>query len=411
MEERMQFITRLREGERMTDLCREFGVSRKTAHKFVTRYEAHGVNGLMDRRRVASKIRRTSPEATKRILALRDKHPTWGPKKLRQVLATQQPDVAMPATSTIGEILKRAGRVVVRRRRKHQPPRLPARLSEPKKPNDLWCIDYKGEFRMGNGRYCYPLTITDAATRYILACEGFEAIDGDDVHVVMDRLFAEVGLPAAIRFDGGPPFASTGLLQLSRLSAWWMSLGIRLEQIDPSSPQQNGRHERMHRTLKAETTRPAAPRLLQQQERFDDFVETFNCVRPHEAIGMKTPASLYVPSTRVYRPRVALVYPLDDLALRVSTSGHVAFPNSRRGDKKYFVSSSLAGHLVGVRELEDGRWRVQFCETELGHIDRGTQTFTPTHVRPADDDAIASNAAKKTAARATRGSKARSRRR
>jgi putative transposase len=381
MEERLQFLSRLRDGERITDLCREFGISRKTAHKFVARYEQHGVNGLLDRRRVATTIRnRTSPETEDLIVKLRGKHPTWGPKKLREVLSTRNPSVKLPAVSTFGAILQRRGLVAARRRKRHQAPRAPARLSNPTKPNELWCIDYKGQFRMGNGRYCYPLTITDAATRYILACEGFERISGEDVRTVMEALFKEVGIPDAIRFDGGAPFASTGLLRLSAISAWWMSLGIRLEQIDPASPQQNGRHERMHRTLKAETTRPAAARLLQQQERFDKFVETFNCVRPHEAIGMRPPAKLFVPSRKPYKPPFAMDYPLDDLVLRVTRCGHLHFPNSRRGDKKFYLSSSLGGHHVGLRELDDGKWRVQFCSTELGHIDRIAQVFVPTHL-------------------------------
>jgi transposase InsO family protein len=383
MEERMQFVSRLRDGERITDLCREFGISRKTAHKFVTRYKQHGVNGLMDRRRIATTIRnRTQPETVELILKLRREQTTWGPKKLRKVLLTRNPNVQLPVVSTIGDILQRHGLVAVRRRKRHQAPRMPARLSNPQKANELWCIDYKGQFRMGNGRYCYPLTITDAATRYILACEGFERISGDDVRIVMERLFEEVGLPGAIRYDGGAPFASTGLLRLSAISAWWMSLGIRLEQIDPASPQQNGRHERMHRTLKAETTRPAAQRLLQQQERFDKFVETFNCIRPHEALDMQPPAKLFVPSKRAYKPPIAMQYPLDDLVLRVTRCGHVAFPNSRRGDKKFYLSASLGGYHIGARELADGRWRLQFCDAELGHIDRVSQVFVPTHVDP-----------------------------
>jgi transposase InsO family protein len=376
MEERMSFLVRLRDGERLTDLCREFGISRKTAYKFVSRYEQDGALGLVDRRRVPQRIRhRTSEAVITLIVELRRKHSTWGPRKLQEVLRTKHPDVRIPAMSTIGDILVRKGMIVRKRRRKSQPMHYPT-LSTPTAPNDLWCIDFKGQFRMGDGRYCYPLTVTDAATRYILVCDAFERIDGDDVRDSLEHLFKTVGLPKAIRFDGGAPFASQGLMRLSRLSAWWLSLGIKLEQIEPASPQQNGRHERMHRTLKAETTRPPAARLLQQQERFDKWVEVFNHERPHEALGMKRPAELYVVSPRRFAPRPAH-YPLHDLVCRVSSSGRVHFPNTRRGDKHYFISEALVGHELGLRELDDGRWLVSFYDVDLGTIDRITQEFTP----------------------------------
>jgi transposase InsO family protein len=375
MEERMKFVARLRAGERITDLCREFEISRKTAYKFVARYEEHGPLGLIDQRRVPERIpHRTSAEVITLIVKLRQKHPTWGPKKLHDVLSRKHADVRLPSISTIGDILVRKGLIVRKRRRKHHVPAEYATLSTPTAPNDLWCIDFKGQFRLGNGRYCYPLTVTDAATRYVLACEGFESIDGREVRCVLEQLFKTLGVPKAIRFDGGAPFASKGLMRLSRLSAWWVSLGIKLEQIEPASPQQNGRHERMHRTLKAETTRPPSQTLLQQQERFEKWLAVFNHERPHEALAMKRPADLYVASTRPYAPKPA-EYPLHDLVRRVASNGTLQFGSKQRPEG-YFLSESIAGHELGLRELEDGRWLVSLHRLDLGIIDRVARTFT-----------------------------------
>ena len=370
----MKFLTRLQAGERITDLCREFEISRKTAYKFVARYEEQGALGLLDQRRVPERIpHRTSNEVTTLIVNLRQKQPTWGPKKLHEVLCRKHPNVRIPSISTIGDILVRKGLIVRKRRRKHHVPAQHATLSTPTAPNDLWCIDFKGQFRVGDGRYCYPLTVTDAATRYILACEAFESIDGKEVRSVLEQVFKTVGLPKAIRFDGGAPFASIGLMRLSRLSAWWVSLGIALEQIEPASPQQNGRHERMHRTLKADTTRPPAKTLLQQQDRFEKWVTVFNHERPHEALGMKRPADLYVTSAVPYAPKSAQ-YPLHDLTRRVAPNGTITL-GSKRGES-YFISESLAGHELGLRELDDGRWLVSFHRLDLGVIDRVSRTFT-----------------------------------
>jgi transposase InsO family protein len=376
VDERMKFLTRLNDGERMVDLCREFEISRKTGYKFLERFKRLGIVGLLDQRRVPERIpHRTPPETVKLIVDLRREHPTWGAKKLREVLVKRHTGVHFPVPSTIGEILAREKLIVTKRRRSEAASAFPlAHLSEPVHPNDLWCIDYKGQFRLRNGRYCYPLTLTDAASRYILACEAFEQIDGHDVRRVLEDVFSTMGLPSAIRFDGGAPFASTGLARLSKLSAWWLSLGIKLEQTEPASPEQNGRHERMHRTLKAETTRPPASTLLQQQERFDVFCETFNSVRPHEGIAMRCPADVFVPSARSIATVQKPAYPLHDFSLKVSSSGHVRLPGPR-SEPHYFVANSLAGHDVGVRELADNRWLVSFCGLDLGVLDRGARRF------------------------------------
>jgi len=374
----MKFLARLRAGEPMTDLCREYEISRKTGYKFLKRFEQLGVIGLVDQRRVPERIpHRTSPEVTELITTLREEHPTWGAKKLRKVLEGRHPDVRLPSNSTIGEVLKRQGLVTSRRRRRSvTTPFSP--LSHATAPNDVWCIDYKGQFRLRNGRYCYPLTLTDAASRYILACEAFDRISGDDVRTVLDATFRTYGVPTAIRYDGGSPFASSGLQRLSKVSVWWLQLGIKLEQIEPASPQQNGRHERMHRTLKAETTRPPAATLLQQQERFDAFVEIFNRDRPHEALAMHRPLDVYERSPREYDANLPVpLYPLHDLVATVSSCGHVRLPGSGRAGGHYFLSNALAGQRVGLREIADYQWLVSFLKLDLGVIDEKDHKFTP----------------------------------
>jgi transposase InsO family protein len=381
----MKFVARLRSGESMTDLCQEFSISRKTGYKFLKRFEQLGAIGLCDQRRVPERIpHRTKPEVQELVLALRKKHPTWGPKKLRAMLVRQQEGMHFPSVSAMAELLKREGLVKPHRRRRADAAPFP-HLSAPTAPNDVWCIDYKGQFRLGCGRYCYPLTLTDAASRYILACEGFDRICGDDVRRVLDVAFRTHGVPAAIRFDGGPPFASTGLRRLSKLSVWWLRLGIRLEQIEPASPQQNGRHERMHRTLKAETTRPAAANLLQQQERFDTFLDHFNRERPHEALDMRRPADVFVRSPRSYASDLPpLDYPVHDLVATVAPAGHVRIPGIGRSSPNYFLAGALAGQRVGLRELDDDQWLVSFLDLDLGIIDERQHLFVPTGQPTAD---------------------------
>src|SRR5262245_11123624 len=274
---RMEFIVRLERGERVTDLCREYGISRKTGEKFKKRYRDQGLAGLQDRSRAPGLIpHKTPPELVEVIIAHRRQHPSWGPRKLKDTLETAL-GRAMPAASTIGDILAGAGLIVPRRSRPRHAP-TPTGLREAAAPNDVWCIDYKGQFRLGDGTYCYPLTITDQFSRFILCCEGMAAICDDEARTVGEEIFATYGLPAVMRSDNGVPFSCTGLRGLTRLSIFWLRLGIALERIRPAHPEQNGRHERMHRTLKFETARPARANLLQQQERFDAFVEEFNNV-------------------------------------------------------------------------------------------------------------------------------------
>jgi len=238
-------------------------------------------------------------------------------------------------------------------------------------PNDLWCTDYKGEFKLGNGRYCYPLTVSDHASRYLLMCDGHEPTKEVNALDAFHRLFDERGLPAAIRNDNGLPFASpNGLYNLSKLSVWWLRLGIAIERIEPGQPQQNGRHERMHLTLKKEATRPPAMNSLQQQTRFDDFVEEFNTERPHEALDMKCPADVYVPSSTPYQGLPEIDYPFHDRDILVTACGRICMHR-----KKINISTVLAGQKLGIREVDDRIWIVSFMHYDLGYIDLEQRTL------------------------------------
>ena len=253
-----------------------------------------------------------------------------------------------------------------RKRRRQSASAKPTVLMKPSAPNQLWCADFKGQFRLGNGAYCYPLTITDAYSRYLIACVALDGTKSGPAQAVFEEAFAQYGLPQSIRTDNGVPFATKGLAGLSELSAWWIRLGISPERIEPGHPEQNGRHERMHLTLKKETTRPAGANMLQQQERFDRFREEFNGERPHEALGQRPPSSEYKPSERSLEEALREPdYPLHDVVATVSTTGSVWLP----GRKCHYVAKALAGHPLGLRELDDGRWHVHFMDLELGHLD------------------------------------------
>jgi len=378
MDERVRFVGRILDGERIGDLCREFGISRKTGYKFLERYKRLSIVGLQDQPRAPERIpHRTRPEIAELLLNLRREHPTWGPRKLRAYLADKQPGLALPVPSTIGDLLQRSGLVEPRRRRNRTPPSY-SPLCHAQAPNDLWCTDFKGQFRLGNKQYCYPLTITDAVSRYLVGCEALQSTESKPAQAVFEQIFRERGLPNRIRTDNGTPFASRALAGLSQLSVWWMRLGITHERTEPASPQQNGRHERMHRTLKAETTRPAAATLLQQQERFDHFVELFNNERPHEALDQRPPATVYQASARKYPDKLPEPeYPLHDDVLLVSRCGHVRLPGTRRHDRNVFLSTALAGQLVGIREINERSWLVSFLSLDLGTVDFETKRLTP----------------------------------
>jgi putative transposase len=368
---RKEMMIRLARGERMTDLCREFGISRKTGNKFKARFERLGEAGLEDLSRAPHVIpHKTPPEVMELVLEERRQHPTWGARKLKDVL--ERRGHRLPSHGAIERAMAKAGLTTsrkTRRRYKTQPTHLRSATS----PNDVWCIDYKGQFRLGDRTYCYPLTITDQCSRYLVACEGMAAISDEAARDVCEEVFREWGLPVAVRSDNGAPFASTGLAGLTRLSAFFIRLGIALERIRPSHPEENGQHERMHRTLKAETTRPARGNLLQQQERFDEWAHEFNHERPHEAIGMKRPAEVFIPSTTPMPECLPeLAYPMHDDVVRVTRWGDIRIA----GFGQVRLTKALAGQDVGIREQEDGRWLVSFATIDLGLAD-GRGTVTP----------------------------------
>lgn len=370
MEERMRFVLRRLDGEAMSDLCREFGISRKTGYKIFERYRHHGLEAVSDRSRRPVRYANQLPEPIERmiVVAKQDK-PHWGARKIRELLVRRLAgDVRIPAKSTIHAVLDRHGLVARMRRRKRA---TGTPLSQGLAPNDLWCVDFKGEFKLSNGRYCYPLTVTDHASRYLLLCEALESVREEPAIGAFEQLFKERGLPNAIRSDNGVPFASpNGLYNLSRLSVWWLRLGIQIERIKPGRPQQNGRHERMHLTLKKEATRPAGASFLQQQARFDDFVCEYNDERPHEALGMKTPGEAYTTSTRAYQGLPELEYPLHDKDITVTCCGRICMHR-----KKINISTVLAGQRLGIKEVDDGIWLVSFMHYDLGYIDLEQKTL------------------------------------
>lgn len=365
MDQRTQFIAdHLRETQTITELCDRYGVSRKTGYKWIDRYLRLGPAGLDDHsRRPHRAPNQTADEIVAAILEARHRHPAWGGKKLRALLQRRHPRWTLPGRSTVCDILRRHGLVHTRRQRR--------RIGHPGKPttimgapNAVWCADYKGQFKTGDGRYCYPLTVTDGFSRFLLGCQGLGSTTGAEAQPVFTRLFKEYGLPLRIRTDNGVPFATTTLARLSKLSAWWVRLGILPECIEPGRPDQNGRHERMHRTLKAATTRPAAGSLGAQQRRFNAFREEFNHVRPHEALAQQTPATCYHPSPRPMPDRLPpLEYPHRFEVRYVSANGGI-----RWNHRWVNVSTVCVGEYVGLEEIDDGIWNVYFGPLRLGRL-------------------------------------------
>lgn len=373
MEERLRFVARLLDGEAMTDVCREFGISRKTGYKIFDRYKEHGLGALTDRSRRPVRYANQLPgQIESLIVQFKSEKPHWGARKIRELLVRRlNGDVRVPAKSTIHAVLDRHGLVKRGGGPRHRARGTP--LSEGAHPNDLWCADYKGEFKLGNGRYCYPLTVTDQASRFVLLCEALESTREELAFTAFERLFAERGLPRAIRSDNGVPFASPhALFNLSKLSVWWLRLGIAIERIKPGRPQQNGRHERMHLTLKKEATRPPGMNSLQQQDRFDAFVCEFNTERPHEALAMKCPAEVYVPSPHRYDGLPELTYPFHDRDILVTACGRICLHR-----KKINVSTVLAGQRLGIREVDEGIWLASFMRYDLGYFDLEQKTLQP----------------------------------
>lgn len=371
MDEKMKFIGRLLEGEKMAKVCRDFGISRKTGYKFWNRYQKVGLHGLKDRSRKPFRYANQLPmQIEKAILGIKKKKPTWGAPKIRELIKQKFPEVHTPAKSTIHCVLDRHG--LVKRRKKRYKAK-GTTLTDYKEPNDLWCADYKGEFMMGNKTYCYPLTISDYSSRYLLCCEALGTTKRIHTLDAFKRTFEKYGLPRVIRTDNGIPFASsTSLFGLSKLSVWWLRLGIFVERIRPGNPQENGRHERMHLTLKQEATKPAGENLLQQQEKFDSFIEEFNNYRPHQALDMKTPVQIYKNSSLNYKKLEPLSYPLHDKTIKVTQCGRICYKNF-----KVSLSQAFAGENIGLKETDDGVWLVTFMEYDLGYFDEKSNKLDP----------------------------------
>lgn len=364
MDEKLRFVSRYLDGESISSLCREFEISRVTGHTILNRYKESGIEAFTDRSRRPYRLANKLPfQVEALIVQLKKEFPTWGAPKIRERLATHYPALSTPAKSTVHAVLARHGLVNVRRRKRSRATGTP--LLHAQEANDLWCTDYKGEFMLGDRRYCYPLTVSDFSSRFLLCCEGQESTREALAFTVFERVFREYGLPRRIRSDNGVPFASAHALHgLSRLSVWWLRLGIQIERIKPGNPQQNGRHERMHKTLKHATTHPAAPNMLAQQEKFEHFIREYNYERPHEALGMKTPAALYQASSRAYEGLPELSYPFHDKTIVVTQCGRRCM-----GKKKINLSTVLSGQSVGVRQVEDQVWQVSFMEYDLGYFD------------------------------------------
>lgn len=366
MEERMKFVNGCLGGaDSIAALCRMFGISRKTGYKLLKRYKADGIDGLKDRSRAPhSHPNETDFESIRMLLHLRKVHPTWGPRKLLAWLRPRHPQPAFPAISTAGDILKRHGMVKSRKRKRRCEP-----YTEPflkcKASNEVWCADFKGWFKTGDGRRCDPLTISDAFSRYLLRCRGLSGTCFENVKPVFESVFREYGLPIAIRTDNGSPFASLAVGGLSRLSVWFVKLGITPERIEPGHPEQNGRHERMHKTLKQETAKPPRATMAAQQRTFTRFRQTYNHERPHEALNDITPAEVYRPSKRCYPEKLSeMEYPAHMKVRRIRSSGEFRW----RGGMIY-LSEALIGELIGLEQITDRYWQVKFGHVNLAIVD------------------------------------------
>ena len=369
MDQRTLFIADCRRAvASISELCRRFGISRKTGHKWLRRYTTAGPESLGDQpRRPLHSPTQTPAALVEALLTARQRHPTWGPKKLLAWLHRRQPDAPWPAPSTVARLLHRHG--LARPRRRRQPLGHPGRpLTPMTAPNRIWTADFKGQFKTGDGQYCYPLTIVDGYSRFLLACQGLADTSQQGARPVFERLFRECGLPQIIRTDNGVPFASCAARRLSKLSVWWIRLGILPELIEPGAPQQNGRHERFHRTLKAETTRPPAGSRAAQQRRFNTFRAQYNHERPHEALRQRAPAQLYTPSPRPYPEQLLpLEYPKHFEVRYVSRNGGI------RWRKRWVnISHVLDQQHVGFEEIADGFWDVYFGPLWLGRLNERT---------------------------------------
>src|SRR5271165_2218133 len=366
MEEKLRFVFEYeRDEQTMTELCQSFGIARETGYVWLRRYRQSGIAGLAELNRAAERHPNQTPaEIERMVLELRQAHMRWGPRKLKRILERDEPGRKWPAASTMGELLKREGLVVARKKRRKTAP-YTAPLAHADGPNRVWCADFKGWFRTGDGERIDPLTISDAHSRYLLRCQAVENTDTERVQAIFEAAFRQYGLPPTIRTDNGAPFASTAIGGLSRLAVWWIKLGIVPERIQAGHPEQNRRHERMHRTLAEETASPPAANARAQQRAFDRFRQVFNEERPHQALAMRTPSSLYQPSPRAYPARVP--EPEYGSALRVRRvdgSGHFSWKH-----QNVFASDTLAYERIGLLPLDDRYYRVYFAAFPLARFD------------------------------------------
>jgi len=374
VEERARFVLEYESGEiNLAELCRHYGIARKTGYKWLERFAADKLEGLQDVSRAARRHPNQTPrEIEEQVLELRQAHMRWGPRKLRRYLQERRPGRGWPAASTIGELLKREGLVSARRKRRRTPPYTQP-FAAAEAPNQVWCADFKGWFRTQDGERIDPLTMTDAHSRYLLRCQAVDKAGTEAVRAIFEAAFREYGLPDVIHTDNGTPFASTAIAGLSRVAVYWMKLDIVPERSQPGHPEQNGRHERMHRTLKEETASPPAANRRAQQRAFDRFRQEYNAERPHEALGQQTPSSVYRPSPRAHPERVPPPEYDPGLIVRpVQQHGQFYW----RG-YEFFLSETLAGERVGLEQLDERYWCVYFAKFPLACVDSEEMALYP----------------------------------
>ena len=392
MEEKLRFVFEYESGEHtVTELCQRYGIARETGYVWLRRYRQAGAAGLVEQSRATHRHRNQTPEELEQmILELRQAHMRWGPRKLKRVLERDEPGRVWPATSTIGDLLKREGLVVARKKRSRTAP-YTAPLAHADGANRVWCADFKGWFRTGDGERIDPLTISDAHSRYLLRCQAVEKSDTARVQAIFEAAFREYGMPAAIRTDNGPPFASSAVAGLSRLAVWWIKLGIVPERIAAGHPEQNGRHERMHRTLKQEVAQPPAANRRKQQRALDRFRQEYNQVRPHEALQMNTPAAIYEPSEKKYPACVSAPdYPESMLVRSVRRRGHFRWKKH-----EVFLSEVLWGERVGLSPVDDRWFTIYFAQYPIARFDSQGLRVTPLLVsrgfaKPSEEEGEAS---------------------
>jgi putative transposase len=378
VEQRLQFVREYQTGLfTMSELASQYEISRKTAYKWLARYDGDGLDGLRDQsRRPDHSPQATDPALIDALLAQRRRHPRWGANKLLAIAARRDPDADWPSRSTVCTHLKANGFVRSSSRRRAAVPGPRAPLPPITKANEVWTTDFKGEFRTGDGIYCYPLTLRDGFSRFVLRCDGLLNRTLAATQQRFARAFAEYGLPDRIRSDNGLPFASPGLARLSTLSVWWIRLGILPERIAPGHPEQNGSHEQFHRVLKAETTRPPAPHCAAQQQRFRRFVREYNEERPHDALGNEPPATRYEASRRPFpRSLPPLEYPGHMEPRRVGTCGTISWAGA-----PLFIATALAGEYVALEEVDDGIWTLHFATMALARYDERQRVLRPIHL-------------------------------